>query len=150
MPFSRLMLILSGISSFIVAIFQAVITFSPEWSLYFGAPEMLVSNRPALYLSGLTAAVVFLVFGLYALSGAGIIRSLPFLRLGLPAVGCIYTLRGLVLVPQLLIAAGLIPSSEPIPIQAPLSSLVALVIGCLYLAGIIGLWINSRKGRETA
>jgi NitT/TauT family transport system substrate-binding protein len=81
MMISKLVLKIGGVLSFAVAIFQAVITFSPSWSLYFGAPEKLVSNRPMLHVAGLTVAVIFVVFGLYGMSGAGSIRPLPLLRL---------------------------------------------------------------------
>lgn len=87
MKSSKHMLIFAGGLSFSVALFQAVITFSPEWSKYFGAPEVLVSNLPLLYAAGLAAAVIFGIFGLYAMSGAGYIPPLPLLRFGLLMVG---------------------------------------------------------------
>jgi hypothetical protein len=137
---SNQLLGIAGGLSFGVAIFQAVISFSPAWSLYFGAPPELVSNIPMLYIAGLTAAVVFAVFGLYALSGAGIIRPLPLLRLGLLGIGGVYTLRGLLVIPELLIMGGILQSSEAIPPQGLASSLVSLFISVLYLTGIMLGW----------
>jgi hypothetical protein len=137
---SKQLLKIAGGLSFAVAIFQAVISFSPSWSLYFGAPEKLVSNLPMLYVAGLIVAVIFGVFGLYALAGAGTIRPLPLLRLGLVGIGGVYTLRGLVVIPVLLIKAGILQSSAVIPPQASAASLISLFIGVLYLAGTMLGW----------
>jgi hypothetical protein len=100
----------------------------------------LVSNLPMLYLAGLTAALIFGVFGLYALAGAGTIRPLPLLRFGLVAIGGVYTVRGLFVIPVLLIRAGMLQSSAVIPAQASASSLISLFIGVLYLAGTMLRW----------
>jgi len=140
MELSKYLLLVAGILSFSVALFQAVITFSPAWSLYFGAPEVLVSNIPLLYLTGFIATVFFIIFGLYALSGVGFIRRLPLLRLGLLGIGSLYVLRGLVIIPILLVIMGYFQFSEPILATALSSSLVSLFIGLLYLIGTIGSW----------
>jgi hypothetical protein len=140
---SKQLLKIAGGLSFAVAIFQAVISFSPSWSLYFGAPEKLVSNLPMLYVAGLIAAVIFGVFGLfglYALAGARTIRPLPLLRLGLAVIGGVYTLRGLLVIPVLLIRGGILQSSAVIPPQASAASLISLFIGVLYLAGTMLGW----------
>jgi len=138
--------------SFAVALFQTVITFFPLWSLYFGAPKELVSNVPMLYVTGLIAAVIFGVFGLYAMAGAGYIRSLPLLRFGLLGIGGVYTLRGLLVIPLLLIMTGILQSSEAIPPQGLASSLVSLFIGILYLVGTITGWheLQSRTKKYAA
>jgi hypothetical protein len=127
----------AGVFSLAVALFQAVITFSPSWSRYFGAPEELVANTIVLIVAGLAAAVIFALFGLYALAGAGHIRPLPLLRLGVIVIGSLYTARGLMVIPQLLAMIGILRSSETIPPQAVISSLVSLFIGLLYFIGII-------------
>jgi len=79
------LLILAGILSFGAAIFQAVIGFVPEWSTAFGAGDALVSNPPLLLGMGLLVALLLVIFGLYGLSGASVIRRLPLLAPG--AVG---------------------------------------------------------------
>jgi hypothetical protein len=99
----------------------------------------MVINPPLLILAGLIMAVVFVVFGLYALSGAGHIRRLPLLWWGLLGISCIYTLRGLMLFPQLLIRARILSSSETFGLQSLASSLVALFIGLVYLVGTLGI-----------
>ncbi|MEW6529464.1 MAG: hypothetical protein AB1473_01430 [Thermodesulfobacteriota bacterium] len=149
MTISKRLLVLAGILSFLIALFQAIVTFSPEWSLYFGAPAKLVSNVPLLYVTGLVAAVLFGIFGLYALSGAGYIRHLPLLRGVLLGIGCLYALRGLFLIPIILITAGYLQSSKPVPTTGLVSSLVSLLIGLLYLAGTIGSWERLRPASSS-
>ena len=134
--------------SFAVALFQAVISFSPSWSLYFGAPEELAANFPMLCVVGLIAAMVFAVFGLYGLAGAGRIRPLPLLRPGIVVIGGIYTLRGLLIVPLLLNIMGIFQSSESVTRQGLASSLVSLFIGVLYLTGAILGWRELPSGMK--
>ena len=129
----------AAILSLAVALFQAGISFSPSLSQYFGAPEKMVANPPLLFLAGLIMAVVFVVFGFYALSGARTIRRLPLLWWGLLGISCLYTLRGLMLFPQLLIRARILSSSETVGLQSLASSLVALFIGLVYLVGTLGI-----------
>jgi hypothetical protein len=134
------MLRLAGILSLAVALFQTVVTFDPAWSFYFGAPAELVGNYPLLVVSGLVAAVVFVVFGLYGLSGSHDIRALPLLRWGLLAIGIVYALRGLVLIQILLIRAGVVHTAHRIPPTGLASAIVSLFIGSVYLAGTISGW----------
>jgi len=149
MKFSKQMLIIAGFLSFSVAIFQTVISFSPTWSEYFGAPKELVTNIPLLIVAGVAAGLVFFFFGLFALSGAGSIRPLPFLKLGLLGIGCIYTIRGSVLFPLLFKIMGNQQLSSSDPPAAIQSSLVSLFIGLIYLTGTISGWksLPSRKNR---
>jgi hypothetical protein len=46
-------------------------------------------------------ALMFALWGAYALSGAGLIRQLPLLRIALLAIGVIYILRSLMLPSEL-------------------------------------------------
>jgi len=134
---SKKILSIAAYLSFAVAIFQAGISFSPTLSRYFGAPKQFVAEPLLLLSAGLFMAVVFGVFGLYALSGAGTIRRLPLLPVGLLAISIVYTLRGLMLIPQLLINMGSFSSFENIGTQSLISSLVSLVIGLVYLFGAL-------------
>lgn len=131
---------LAGILSFSVALFQAIIALSPSWSLYFGAPEKLVSNVTLLIISGIAMSIIFIVFGLYGLSGAGDIRHLPLLRIVLLGIASIFTLRGLLIILQLLILAGVVHSEKVITPQLILSSIVSLMIGIIYIIGIKNDW----------
>jgi putative oxidoreductase len=133
------LLILAGILSFCAAIFQAVIAFVPEWSAAFGAVG-LASNPPLLLTSGLLVALLLVIFGLYGLSGAGIIRRLPLLRSGLLVIGLLYMLVGINFIFQVLAMLGILPSGGPIPIHILLVSFGALVAGLAYLIGLVVNW----------
>jgi hypothetical protein len=45
---SNPLLVLAGLLSFGTALFQVAIGIFPEWSAYWGAGEVLISNRPLL------------------------------------------------------------------------------------------------------
>ncbi len=140
MKLRRILLVPAGVLSLAVAVFQAAIGFSPALCAYFGAPAALMANPTMLIAASLVMAVVFAVCGLYAFSGAGVIRRLPLLRLGLIAIGGVYTLNGLNAIPGLLIVAGLIHTPAPVPPQALISVLVSLGIGLAYLVGTVAGW----------
>jgi hypothetical protein len=134
------LLILAGVLSFCAAIFQAVIAFVPEWSAAIGAGDALVSNPPLLLTLGLLVALVLVIFGLYGLSGAGVIRRLPLLRLGLLAIGLLYSTVGINFIFQVLVMVGILPSSGPIPIYQLLISFGAFVASLAYLIGLAVSW----------
>ncbi len=134
------LLILAGVLSFCAAIFQAVIAFVPEWSAAFGAGDALASNPPLLLTLGLLVALVLVIFGLYGLSGAGVMRRLPWLRLGLLAIGLLYSMVGINFIIQVLVMLGILPAAGPIPIYLLLVSFGALVAGLAYLIGLAVSW----------
>jgi hypothetical protein len=136
---ARILLKLAGACTFILAVFQAVISFSTSWSLYFGAPKELTA-KPELLLgaglgAGLGAAVLRGACAVYALSGGGVLRSLPLLQWALFGVGSVFVLRGLMVVPILLITSGWVQSTDKVPPTTLASSLTSLVVGLLYLGG---------------
>jgi putative oxidoreductase len=142
------MLTAAGLLSMGVAAFHVVLSFSADLSGYFGATpevvEMLRDHYPPVYLLMLFMIAVFALFGLYGLSGAGRFRRLPLLRFGLLCIGAIYTLRGLVLIPEALGKIGV--TEYQAPPQALASSAVSLVIGLLYMTGTIPLLRIRRIG----
>lgn len=95
------------------------------------------SARPTLVT--LTIAVILFIWGLYALSGAGVVFRLPLLRTALAAITFIYLARGF---------AGLILpfiSNHPAIAQNSVtfwlvSSIICCVYGLLYLLGTINSW----------
>ena len=145
----KIILRLAALCSLIVSLFQIVITFVPSWSLYFGAPAEIVSNYPLLIITGLIAAVFFIIFTLYGFSGSGDIRSLPLLRPGLLVISIIYILRGLMFIEILLIQAGIIQTEDKVPSTALASSLISLFIGLVYLIGTITGWKKIYIARNT-
>jgi len=145
---SNILLSLGAMLSFSVAIFQTVVSFSPSWSLYLGAPAEMVAKPLMLLILGEACALFFAVFGFYALSGAGHIRSLPMLRWGLLVIGLIYTIRGLLIVPLILSYAGLFrlpDATEPTVLQ---SSSISLLIGIVYLLGTGKVWNQLKRVRN--
>lgn len=130
----------AGVLSFAVALFQAAIGFSPSLSLYFGAPEALVTNLYALIIVSLIIAAIIALFGLYAISGAGYIRTLPWLKQILVVISGIYILRGLLLIPELLVVMGVFHISIPVAPRFVVFSLGSLLIGLIYLIGTVGGW----------
>ena len=128
------MFLVAALLSFAVAVLHiAVIIVGASAYRYFGAGEALAQAAergqvwPALSTAVIT--VVFVGFGLYALSGAGLLVSLPLLRPVLIGIAAIYTLHGMALVPQLF---GLVEG----PPRDLVFSAVSLAIGLVYIAGL--------------
>ena len=80
-------------------------------------------------------AAVLAVWAAYAFAGAGLIRPLPLLRLGLIAITVVYLARGLVLV---------FPAALRRPDLSPAflfwSSLIVLAIGLVHAVGLVLAW----------
>ena len=102
-----------------------------------------MAESGSLLPAGITLFItaVFTVFGLYAFSGAGIIRRLPLLSMALLLFSAIYVLRGISVVPQIILK---INSLATIPTRVIVFSAVALGIGLLYLVGTIKNWKSLR------
>lgn len=133
-------LVFASVLSFAVALFQMAIGFSPSLSLYFGAPEALVKNICALITVSVFIASILAVFGLYAISGAGYIRTLPWLKPMLVMISGLYILRGLLLIPEFLVVMGAFHISIPVAPRFIVFSLGSLLIGTIYLVGTVGGW----------
>lgn len=124
--------------SFFMAICQIVISLSPAAAAYFQAPPSLLENRMQLFLIGEGAALIFAIFGLYALSGAGSIPHLPLLCLGLIGISSLYLLRGLFFILAVLTILGILEGE--IQIQGVITHLVFLAAGIAYLVGTVWNW----------
>jgi len=124
--------------SFFMAICQTVISLSPAAATYFQAPPPLLENRLQLFLIGEGAALIMIIFGLYALSGAGSILRLPLLRLGLIGISSLYILRGLFFVMTVLVILGILEGE--ILVQGVISTLVFLSAGIAYSVGTALNW----------
>src|SRR4030095_13711401 len=79
-------------------------------------------------------AFVFAIFGSYALAGAGLLE-LPATRVLVAAIGCIYTLRGLLIVPEAMMVHFL-----DRPARALFFAAVSLAIGVIPLVGVARRW----------
>ncbi len=84
----------------------AILFGGPDWYAFFGAPTGLVamarSGNLRAPISCLVIATILVVFAAYAFSGAGVIRRLPFLRLGLAFIASVLLLRGMLFAPLIL------------------------------------------------
>ncbi len=127
----------AGLSLF-MAICQTIISLSPAAAAYFEAPPALLENRLQLFLIGEGTALILVIFGLYALSGAGRIRRLPLLRLGLIGISSLYLLRGLFIILTVLTILGIFEGE--LLIQGVISTLVFLAAGIAYAAGTVLNW----------
>ncbi|MEW6403144.1 MAG: hypothetical protein AB1649_15200 [Chloroflexota bacterium] len=131
--------------SFFMAICQTVISLSPAAAAYFQAPPALLENRLQLFLVGEAAALILVIFGLYAFSGAGSIRQLPLLRLGLIGISSLYILRGLFILLTVLHTLGILEGE--ILIQGVISHLVFLAAGIAYALGTVLNWREMQTRR---
>lgn len=124
--------------SFFMAVCQTVISLSPAAAAYFKAPPALLEDRGQLLLWGGAAALVLVVFGFYALSGAGAVRRLPLLRLGLIGISSLFLLRGLFLILDVLVILGMLAGE--LLVQGTISTLVFLGAGISYAVGTVLNW----------
>jgi len=130
-------LIVGGVLSAAASVLHlAVIAGGPDWYRFFGAGERMASLAaggswiPTATTLGI--ASVLAIWAAYAFSGAGLIPRLPLVRTALVLISTIYLLRGLVLVPALIVNGGAV---MPFVLW---SSLIVLVYGLAYA---IGTWI---------
>jgi hypothetical protein len=138
----KLWLKLAAGISFFMAAAQTVISVSPAAAAYFKAPPPLLEDRWRLLLWGEGAALVLVIFGLYALSGAGSIRRLPLLRLGLVGISTLFLLRGLFVVLSLLVILGVLEGE--LLLQGEISTLVFLAAGVTFAIGTALNWKDLR------
>ena len=133
------LLLAAGTASFAAALLHlACIAGGSGWYRTLGAGPRIAEmaarghwypTAMALFIAGMLG-----VWGLYAWSGAGVIRRLALLRLGLITIAAIYLLRGL-----------LFPVMQPyFPGNSStfwyVSSAICLAIGLLHLLGLRQAW----------
>jgi hypothetical protein len=122
----------------------AAIVGGPSWYRALGAGERMAQMAeqglwtPHLLTVGI--AGVLAVWSAYAFSGARLIPRLPLIRVALVLISAVYLLRGLVLIPALVINRG-----EVMPFIL-WSSLIVLVYGITYAVGTWTAWPILRKG----
>jgi hypothetical protein len=102
---SNYSLIIGSIASFFITLLHLVLAIQPKLYRYFNAAElaeMHAKGSPFTVLVTIGLAVMFVIWGAYGLSGAGLIRQLPLLRTVLVSIGVIYILRSLMLPSEIL------------------------------------------------
>jgi hypothetical protein len=134
-------LIAGAAASFaLVALHLGVIVVGAPAYDYFLAGKRMVdmASEHALTPSLVTGAIafVFAVFGTYGLAGAGFME-LPATRVLVAAIGCVYTLRGLLIVPEALMVHFL-----DRPARALFFAAISLAIGLIHLVGVTRRWAD--------
>lgn len=129
-------LVVGGLLSFAAALLHvACIAGGPAWFRFLGASGRIVRMaerdwwRPAPVT--LLIAGVLTAWGLYAFSGAGLVRPLPLLRTALVAITSVYIVRGLAPVAILALRPQMM---SPFWLW---SSAIVLAYGIIYA---IGTW----------
>ena len=128
----------AGLSAVAAVLHVAIVIGGSSWYRFFGAGEQFASAAangrwwPAIVTLGI--ACMLGLWAVYALSGAGVIRPLPFLKLALVLITSVYLLRGLVLVPALLFAKS---SVTPFVFW---SSVTCIGYGAFHLLGLVQVW----------
>lgn len=126
----------------------ACIIGGPSWYRFFGAGERMARlvERGSLQPAVITVmiALILALWSAYALSGAGLIPRLPLLRTGLVTICAIYLLRAAVL--PLMLARMADRGTTFLVV----SSAIVLVIGLVYLAGIVTAWSRLSIGAQAA
>ncbi len=145
----QIQLFWGAVASFAAALLHVIVVLvGPAAYSYFGGPELARladagSSIPAAMT--LSLAALFTVFGVYGLSGAGILPRLPMLHVVLLIVGGVYAFRGLSVVEQSL---SFFLSPESVPLRMPLYSLIALITGGLYIVGVMKSWDRTHSGEK--
>ena len=114
-----------------------IVAGAPAYAFLLAGDRMVdLAKEHSLTPTLVTGAIafVFAVFGTYGLAGAGFIE-LPATRVLVAAIGCVYTLRGLLIIPEALMVHFLNR-----PVRALFFAGISLVIGLIHLVGVAGRW----------
>jgi hypothetical protein len=128
-------LLLGGVASFLITLLHVALAVRPRIYRYCGADELAQLHEqgsPFTVLVTVGLALMFAAWGVYALSGAGVIGQLPLLRPVLITIGAIYILRSLMLPSELVQAL-----TRGYPPRFIIFSTGSLVIGLLHLVGTL-------------
>jgi hypothetical protein len=130
-------LVLGGIIAVLAAVLHIVVLIGgPDWIAYVKAPASVVeSARRGTWLapvSILAITGIIIICALYAFSGAGLLPKLPLLGYVLTLIGGLCLLRGLLLVPIIVMRPALLSHLGAFDVA---SSLVFVVMGAAYAAG---------------
>jgi hypothetical protein len=147
------LLVVGGTLTGVAALLHlAIILGGPDWYRFFGAGERMarLAARGSLYPAVVTAciAAVLGVWALYGLSGAGVIRRLPFLRVALALIAAVYLARGILGLPAVMLMED--PYANELKARTTfmgVSSAICIVLGLCYAAGAARVWKTSSAPR---
>ena len=126
------------LSAIAAALHIGIVVKGAPWYRFFGAGETFATAAEQKklwpHLATLAIALVLFVWSAYALSGAGLLRPLPYLQLALLTITGIYLLRGAALLPLLAFSRNKV---TPFIIW---SSLICLLFGAVHAAGLVQVW----------
>lgn len=153
LQFAQPYLLLAGVATSMGAAFHILIIFGgPDWYAFFGAPQGLVDMARDGNIRAPISCVVIAAFlsllAAYAFSGAGVIRRLPSLRLGLASIAIVQILRGVLFVPLIVWRPGALSGicdCRGVDAFIIITSALCLVLGVGYALGAIAASNNSFK-----
>ncbi|MEG3192577.1 hypothetical protein [Lysobacter sp. D1-1-M9] len=128
----------AALSAFAALLHLGCIVFGAPWYRFLGAGEQMAQMDLAGHwypaVATLVITTVLLVWSLYALSGAGVIRKLPLTRMALCAITGVYLLRGVAFTPLMAYFPG---NSASFWLW---SSAICLAFGVVHLIGLRQVW----------
>ena len=137
---NRCLIVAAALSAIAGLVHLGCIVFGAPWYRFFGAGEGMARLAEAGHwyptvFASVIAAVLF-TWSLYALSGAGVIRRLPLLKLGLCLITAIYMVRGI----GFAAIMPLFPGNSAVFWLT--SSGICLAIGLVHFAGLRQVWVR--------
>ena len=128
----------AALSALAALLHLGCIVFGAPWYRFLGAGEPMAQLDLAGHwyptVATLAITTILLVWSLYALSGAGVIRKLPLTRLALCAITGVYLLRGMAFSPLIAYFPG---NSAAFWFW---SSAICLAFGLVHLVGLRQVW----------
>lgn len=137
-PYNTWLIVAAALSTVAALLHVAIVLGGAPWYRFFGAGESMASAAeagrayPAIVTLGI--AGVLALWAAYALSGAGLLAALPFLKWCLAAITAVYLLRGLAVFPFFLFARE---QATPFLVW---SSVICIGYGVVHLVGIMQVW----------
>lgn len=136
--FNTYLIIAAALSSIVALLHFASVFWGAAGFRFLGAGEPIVqmAERGHWYPNFISFVIGSLLFiwAAYALSGAGVIKQLPFLRVALCIITAVYLLRAVVFP---LLKPAFPGNSETFWL---LSSGICLLIGLIHLVGLRQVW----------
>jgi hypothetical protein len=137
-PLNVWLMVAAALSAIAALLHVAIVFGGAAWYRFFGAGERFAraAERGELWQHALTLgiAAVLAAWAALALSAAGAIGRLPLLGWALVIITSIYLLRGLVLLPMLVLARTTV---TPFVVW---SSLICLGYGVVHAVGVWQVW----------
>ncbi|VAW92169.1 hypothetical protein MNBD_GAMMA22-2390 [hydrothermal vent metagenome] len=132
-------LMFAGVSTIILGVlFLGVIIGGADWYRFFGLGELIASQveqglfKP--HALTFVLAITLILWGCYALSGAGLLKRLPLLKPCLVWITIIFSLRGIAFLPAYLFQA------ENVDSMILASSVLCIGFAITYALGLRQVW----------